>query len=280
LWLGAAVLVACAGSPGPAGADPFYVQIYEQLHTFGPGTEQVRNFDSTKLPQLTVSDTASIETANALGRADASVSGTAGIGHLEGSAETVHTADPAIAKANIVLSFGDTLHVLGANAGDAVELRATMTFSDQLFATTTDCLASGEQVRTSYTFDAPLTAAFVLTGLHSDCVAPAATSVSQVFTLHVGDTLAVEGSIDVFANDGNTSVHSFDQSTADFFIDVLTAGARIESESGHDFATRSAVPEPAAAALLAGGLALIGWARRRRADGEQRTHQARSTRAA
>ncbi len=55
--------------------------------------------------------------------------------------------------------------------------------------------------------------------------------------------------------------------SAHFYVDALTAGVSIGSESGHDYSTASSVPEPGAAALFMSGLACLGGLVRRRRRG-------------
>lgn len=52
--------------------------------------------------------------------------------------------------------------------------------------------------------------------------------------------------------------------TANFYIDVLTPGARLLTESGHDYSSPQAVSEPATGLLLGLGSLTIGMLVRRR----------------
>lgn len=74
-----------------------------------------------------------------------------------------------------------------------------------------------------------------------------------VMTLLPGDRVQVFAELNVFAKNGDAMNAG---NTARLYFDVLTPGASLVSDSGHNYSI-SAVPEPAAWLLFSGGAALL-----------------------
>ncbi len=95
----------------------------------------------------------------------------------------------------------------------------------------------------------------------------------QIVRLYLNTPYQVNGYMGLRASTGATFTQRYGSAdasalnTAHFFIDPLTPGDSIVSDSGHSFPTPQSVPEPASLAIFGvGAAALVGhfcWRRRR-----------------
>jgi hypothetical protein len=282
--------VACALQPEPAAAGLFYARVH--VRAFAEASQGPANdtplqahddHDSGFLNGTTsASMTASASVGNEFGGGSGSISITAALGHVFGSATATALAGGPFPNGDVRnlyvggdsfadsldVSWGDTIKIGGALGEpvdfiERVHLESKVTgFGSSVVGGTNGFVRANVHLQNSTlsVFDR-LTGADVL-------------DASQVFHLHGGDTISVDGTAAFLAATGAYTDVRTGATTAVaehsifFHFDPITPGATYTTDSGVSYLTSAAepspIPEPGALTIMVSGLIGLAVARLRR----------------
>ena len=239
--------------------------------------------DSLDYATNTASDLASVHTLST----SVLSYGSSASGYAQGGAGVirmdawVHAVNPATfgyptgghliqsAGQNNGVGITDQLRVNSATlaAGTPVDLLFTLSFAQTVSLSQAASMFLGGGYYATFQANAQSGASLQLVANGIDNLA--ATGSSAVLHTFVGNYINLSeamsgGAGATYFDSTERSAHADASHSAHFFVDPLSVGVSLSTDSGHNYATAAAVPEPSSAALgLAGGV-VVGWLARRR----------------
>ncbi len=251
--------------------------------TFGEGTSSgidvappgdVQTYSTSNAADVAALHSVSSTTSAYGSSSQGSIDGMAGSFVMQASTQVVDPTPhgclgcvPLVSQTTDNGGFTDTLHLTSATLADGtpVDLQVSMalTHSD-----------SSSEPYSLYLKGGYLSSFIVgALGLSDDGAGPGPDVDVGVVHTFVGQTINLSGAmlLGTYAEFLDQDARTIQwQATTRYFVDSLTGGVSISSDSGHDYATSavSPVPEPQEWALLLAGAAAIFWKAKRKAASE------------
>ncbi len=242
-----------------------------------PQDQDIKNFQSLIPSDLTVLHRLDTGVSSTLASSDGWISGMAGALHAVSNA-SVTTGSQAFSNAFNQGAIVDVLHVTSPSLanGTPVALHLALSFSVLYSASLpasglsfgiTSFLTANDGLQSASLFsDGPKVVidAGLTQGQGDDVLnATLQTFVGASVTLDQRISIAAHAEPELFTGIGRSAKADASHS-AHFYVDAATAGVVLVADSGHNYASALAVPEPSESALLISGLALVGLVTRRR----------------